>query len=347
MILHELESYSSLQDDLFFWIKKYLANKASTLKLDNGYSEEDFNRDTWCQLFSDSKDSKDLKLITFNIRRNGLKDLASFSTALFPFYEYINNLGTLQSIKDIDTVVIKNYIIQEYEVYSESTKKGYYTQLKSLFKFIDLNSKSEDNFRFNIGTTKAGEKIKVLIPGAHKKKRKEYLEPKEFNRFIKTFGSFTSKHPNPKQHMLLMKFLCYGGLKVNELRNILLIDISFTRVENKKHMRIIVNDSKTIFIKYSLIKKEYEEYVNNRNTNSKYLFYTRTNTQYSNKSIYDLVKRFYVHSKLDATKYSVSTLLHSYAAYLYSNDVNITTISKLLGYTEIEIVELYKICIKM
>ena len=353
-----LTPFNDITQDLLFWIKTFIADKAMIQKIDDGYTDKKpkksdtdntlvfFDREAWCNKIIEAKDIDEFREITFQIRREGLKKLSTFSVPLIHLYEYMIAQKKLHSVREIDTNIIHTYIALNFTSYSEHTQMNYYTHIRSLFKFIDENSKSEDDFQFKIGRTVVGKRAKAPVNLSPKKSEK-YLEPNEFVKLIKSFQKYSTKtkHPNTLQPLFLMKIFCFTGLRSNELRNLKREDVSFKKIDGKKYMQLFVHgkDDKDrfVYVNYELIKKEYESSEAERDTDCEYLFYTNTRKQYANNSIYDLVKRFYAHSDVDTSDLDVHGLRRSRATYLYSKGVSFETISKVLGHSEKEMSEFY------
>lgn len=358
----QLQPNSKLSADLLLWIKYFLCSKMETMKVKKSFSDDKkkadkeelryFNRKLWQLKLMDTNSHKQLRDVTLDIKNNGLQALGGFSVPLLNFYEYASKQKKLKYLVDIDTNTISTYIKLHFQDYSEWTQKNYYSSIKSLFKFIDKYSLSEDNFIFDIGITMVGKRAKSPV-NLNPSKSEKYLEPNEFVDFIKTFKTYHNRHPNNLQPMFLMKVISFTGLRANELRGIKMEDVSLRTVEGEKYLQIYVHgkDDKNryVFIYYDLIQKEYEielEFRKENKLKTKYLFYTRDFKQYAEKSLFDLVKRFLNHAKIKKSL-SPHALRRSYETYLLARGVEIDKISHLLGHTSKETIDFlrYNYCI--
>lgn len=352
----QLKPNKKLSLDLLLWIKYFLCNKMETMKVKKGFCDDKkkadkeklryFDRKLWQLRLMDASSHKQLRDITLSIKSNGLQALGGFSVPLLNFHGYISKQKKLKSVTDIDTNTINTYIKLHFQDYSEWTQKNYHSAIKSLFKFIDKYSVSENNFIFEIGITVVGKRAKTPVV-LNPKKSDKYLEPNEFVDFIKTFKTYKNRHPNNLQPMFLMKVLSFTGLRANELRGIKMEDVSIRTVDDEKYLQIYIHgkDDKNryVFIYYNLIQAEYEQELLFRKENklkTKYLFYTRDYKQYAEKSLFDLVKRFLNHAKIKKTL-SPHALRRSYATYLLARSVPIEKISHLLGHTSKETIDFY------
>ena len=352
----QLEPNQKLSSDLLLWIKYFLQNKVELQKVHKAYSDDEkkakkeklkyFNRLMWQHLISTSNTHKQLREVTLDIKNNGIQALGTFSVPLLNFYEYASKTKKLKSIKGINTNFINTYIALNFQEYSEWTQKNYYTQIKSLFKFIDKYSLDEDNHIFDMGITAVGKRAKAPVNLTPAKSEK-YLEPNEFVNFIGTFKTYRNNHPNRLQPIFLMKFISFTGVRAKELRDIKMKDVSLKTIDEDKFMQIYIrgkdDKDRYVFVYYNLIQSEYEQELSFRKENKlkiDYLFYTRDYKQYAEKSLYDLVKRFLTHAKIKKSMSSHS-LRRSYATYLLSKGISIDKISTLLGHTSKETIDFY------
>lgn len=331
-----LEQYKNKELDLLFWIKNHLAVKVYKLKVDKDV--ENFDRENSFHIILDSSDIDELK-DNANLIAQSISGLRNYSSPLVTFYNHVINDKKILDLKKIDT----NYI----NTYTKLNKlsSNYYVQVKSLFQFIDKNIL--DNFRFDIGYKKDGTKAKLPVKIA-KEKTYNFLEPEIFAKFIGKIKDYKSNHSNPYLIKLMLKFLCFGGLRADEVQHIKEEDISFRNMNKKDYMQIYIlgkgNKERFVYILFDLVKDEYENYLKikkEKNHNIEYLFYTRDIKMFSDKRIYDIVKLFHESTNLNVPNFTTHTLRRSYASFLHYSGVKLETISLLLGHSQEETVEFY------
>lgn len=353
----QLEQYKNIERDLLMWIKYFLADKVEHQKIQEGYHDDKkkaeaqnlkyFDRKLWQLKIMNALTHTELDEVARQIKNNGIKAHGTFSVPLLKFHEYVVRIKRLKSIRDIDTNLINTFIELKLSEHKEWTKKNYYTQIKSLFKFIDKYSIRDDNSIFDIGITLTGKRAKSPVKSIPEKSVK-YLEPDEFVDFIASFKTYKNNHPNSIQPTLLMKVISFTGLRAFEARSIKLKDVSTKIIDGDKYLQLYIRGKNDIdgyvFIDYQLIKKEYEEDSRYRKENNKvkteYFFYTRDFKPYAEKSLYDLIKRYLKHARVFKPMDSHG-LRRSYATYLLSKGVPREKISHLLRHTDRESLDFY------
>lgn len=349
MATKELLKYNNTLDDLFFWIKEYLASKLYSLNPKEEQSATFFERQLTYDILL--RNSKSIDEVDTNIKlivRGGLTGLRTYSMPLVAFFKYIanNQNEKLSSIKDIGTTFINNYVISEYKNQTNSYKRTNYNQLRSLFnKFINLNSYDEDGFQFRIGELQDGTKVALPIKSIIKKTNK-VLTPKEFEQFVKSIKDYKSKRVDSYNQKLMAKFFCFGGFNTEEIKSIHKEDCHIKNILSEDYLEICVQgkgketDKRFVYIKYDYIKEEYENSLK-YNIITNYLFYTRTHYQYSSKGIYKTLQSFYVNSNIDSSKYDSHTLRKSYISLLHARGVPLDVVTLLLGRIDEDMQNIY------
>ncbi|PCI30989.1 MAG: hypothetical protein COB67_00615 [SAR324 cluster bacterium] len=352
----QLEQSNNFSQDLLLWIKYFLQDKVEHQKVQDGYSDDKkkakeqklkyFDRKLWQLKIMSASTHDKLNDVTKSIKTNGIKAHGTFSVPLLKLHQYLITVKKLKSIRDIDTNIINTYIELKFTDYSEWTRKNYYTQIRSLFSFMDKYSIDDDNFIFDIGITPVGKRAKSPVKSVPSKSVK-YLEPDEFVDFIASIRTYKNNHPNRAQPTLLMKIESFTGLRALELRSVKNDDVSTKTIDGEKYLQMYIKGKNDIdgyvFVFYDLIEKEYEldlVYRKEHKVKTKYFFYTRGFKEYAEKSLYDLIKRYLRHAGITKPMDSHG-LRRSYATYLLAKGVSREKISKLLRHTDKESLDFY------
>lgn len=211
-----IKPFDNIKEDLLFWLKDYLCTKIYSLTPNKGKVELfQKNKNKYHDLVLNSKNIEELMANTKIIANGGLSNLKTYTVPLYTFFEYIvKDKKKINCIKQIDTEIVNSYALLKYGKLKPNTKRVYYIQLRSFFKYIDDKSYDSDNFRFNIGELKDGTKAKnpVKITAT---KTFRYLEPKDFEKLIESIKTYKSKRKDVFNQRLMIKFFALGGLRSN------------------------------------------------------------------------------------------------------------------------------------
>ena len=129
---NNLTPSGNIANDFLFWISHYIAEKVLIQKVDSGYTDKKpkkndesglvyFDRELWHQKLIEVQDIQAFKELTFEIRRKGLKKLATF----IHLYEYLISQKKLNSVREIDTNVIHTYIGRLQRTYAKELLRAY------------------------------------------------------------------------------------------------------------------------------------------------------------------------------------------------------------------------------
>lgn len=338
-----LEPFNNVKADLLFWVKQFLSSKIHALKVDDGFAIS-FNKEAIRDRIINAIDDKNLDDVTKEIRRTGMKNLGVYSTSLLAFYRYAIGSKKLKSIKDIDTDFRDDYFELNAGKHSEGTLEIYFTQVNSLFKFID--AANAEQYKFRLGRSR-GEK-KASKPNMKTERALTYLLPDELKRFLNKVDNFFYKIDNPAQTRLMMKLACFGALSTEELVSLKVKHLSLVKdpndqlLEKGKYLKIDVMGKggkvRYVYVKASLIQKDYDECLKHRSCSDGLLFCNWNNEPYNNRTPYD--KALKIFKQADVQKSGMNTLRRSYAALLILKNVDLTTISVLLGFDRAELADL-------
>lgn len=173
------------------------------------------------------------------------------------------------------------------------------------------------------------------------------LNPNEFKQLLKCVDAHTFIHPNESSLKLLLRFYFLLGINTDSIINIRISDICIKLIDGKKFLSIDFDNKPTLYIRYKLIKKDYESTLKNRcdSIMHDYLFYPSSkNKKYSTRTIYSLIQNFLsFHKKLFATEITLldsNSFKTSTALLYFSHNLKTIHIAKSLGYKKTEIKKL-------
>ena len=223
---------------------------------------------------------------------------------------YLDTLGKFK--QEFTTQGVKEYFLANQKTYQPTTLKTKQYALNSYLKFQQLKVEWE--------------KIARLIPKVQKKFFAT-LNEQEFSRLKET-----RVEKNPAIHTrnnLLLDFLFYSGVRINELVNIKHADWQTNQL--KVHGK--GNKVRYIFLPEFLIK-----YLNPAKPD--YLFLNQRGLQIKPEYIRWLLKERTVKAQIPK-KITPHTFRRSFATLLYQKGAQLMTIQKLLGHSSVQTTEAY------
>ena len=226
----------------------------------------------------------------------------------------------INTLKDINKEVILAFLNKEPKA-STNTRILRLAVLKSYFKYIDeqenLNGLFEIRFK------------KLTIKQEHKEV--DALSEDEQKRLLALFDKKSNSFNNTRD-ALLVKLLLFTGIRASECLGIKFEHIS--SIENGTVYKIKINGkgSKQRFVYISADKINYElNYM--REQSIDYIAITNKGKRMSRVGLYSVISTKM--RKAQINKSGVHILRHSMARSLVAKNINLKTISELLGHSDI------------
>ncbi len=251
---------------------------------------------------------------------NYLKDLDEF-------LEYINE-NNLKKYEEIEYQDIRLYISYLYEKkYSTKTIARHVSSLKSFFKYL----KSNNIINNNPCSLITSPKLDKNLP--------KYLNYEETDKLL---NCFNRNDCIGLRNSLILEMLYSTGIRVSELVNIKLSDISFTEKSivvtgkgNKERIVYFGDICCSLLNKY--IKTCY--YKLNKN-NSEYLLFSKTGKKINDREIRTIVDDA---SKLAGIKFKISphVLRHTFATHMLNEGADLRSVQELLGHENLSTTQIY------
>ena len=247
----------------------------------------------------------------------------SYRTELEKFYKYFN-----KKVQDITKADLKNYIkFLDKEKLSEKSIAHNISVLRSYFKFLVIEKKINENPSLFIELPK----IPKTLPNV--------LSIEEVDKLL----DIQINDPYQARNKAMLELLYSTGLRVSELINLKLNDISFdealvkTLGKGSKERIIPIGDIAIYFTK--LYIDEYRaKLIKKRQTD--YLFLSSRGTKMSRQAFFKILKRI-ADEKNIKKELSPHTLRHSFATHMLNGGADLRSIQELLGHSNISTTQIY------
>ncbi|WP_207563212.1 tyrosine-type recombinase/integrase [Sulfurimonas aquatica] len=251
-----------------------------------------------------------------------INTISTYTSILNNFYEYILELDDIKEINELSKEIVVNFLNYGNKS-SNNTQILKLAVLKSYFTFIDEKEDLKGLFelRFKKLTIKK-ESVEV-----------DALTAEEVVRLLELFKKRSSSF-NKNRDALLIKLILFTGIRASECLAVKLSDISLIEDESVYKIKIAGKGSKErfVYIKAESIQTELEFLVS-AGYITNYITITNTSKPMSRIGLYNMVSNKMKKAKI--AKSGVHILRHTFARNLVSKNINLSTISELLGHADI------------
>ena len=254
--------------------------------------------------------------------------IITYLNVLNTFYEFISDYDALESITDINKDILLAFLNKDKNI-ATATKSSRLRVMKSFFSFIDDQEQEEGRFALRFK--------KLTIKQEYKES--EALTPGEVKRLLALFEKKTNSF-NKNRDALLIKLILFTGIRASECLDLTLddfreIDVSQNE-ENIKVYKIRVqgkgNKERYVYITKDKIKREFNYLIEN-NYIRDYIAITNQQKRMSRVGLYNVISNRM--KKALINKRGVHILRHTFARDLVAKNINLQTISELLGHASI------------
>ncbi len=243
------------------------------------------------------------------------------------FLEYLNE-NNFKSYKEIEYQDIRNYINYLYELkYNTKTISRHISSIRSFFKYLKVNNIIYNNPCVLVSNPKL------------QKKLPKYLN---FNDIEKLLCAFENDSTIGIRNSLILELLYSTGMRVSEIINISIKDISLSEKTikingkgNKERLVYFGSRAKVLLEKY--LSKAYH---NLNNNNLDYLLLSKTGKKITDREI-----RFVVDGAAQIAhipfKVSPHVLRHTFATHMLQDGADLRSVQELLGHSNLSTTQIY------
>lgn len=263
-------------------------------------------------------------LTELEIRNYSRNTIKTYKSIVINFHKFLKKETKLYTEKHV-LRSFKRYI-QYLKRDKEVTQNYIYLVTVVVKKFLEFN---ELYFLNDIQTPK---RTKSLPKSLNETEVVNLIDAVDYNKKDSEF-----KQNIQKRDKLILALLYSSGLRVSEIVKIKQDDIDLIertlRVRGKGDKdRIVLFDENTKFL--------IEDYTQNNNNETEYLFVNRQNKPLSPRYIQMMIKKYAEEIGINK-KVTPHILRHSFATHLLKNGVDIRAIQQLLGHTNLSTTQIY------
>lgn len=251
----------------------------------------------------------------------------NYENDLNTFFSYLN-IETITSLNEVDYKIIRNYLVYLYDKnYSKASISRHISSLRSFYKYLLKEGYIKDNPMIFISNPKQDKKLPKFL----------YEEEVE-----KIFSYPDLSNPKGIREEAILEFLYSTGVRVSELCNTKIKDISFS----ERKIKILGKGSKERYVLYG---KRLEDILNlylekSRSfflkEDSPYLFLNDSGGQLHDRRVRTIIDNLL---KKHASKIHISPhmLRHSFATHMLNNGADLRSVQELLGHEDLSTTQIY------
>ena len=250
-----------------------------------------------------------------------------YETDLYMFLEYLNE-NDIKNYKSVDYQKIRDYISYLYELdYNNKTICRHISAIRSFFKYLKINNYIDDN----PCTLVSNPKLDKRLP--------KYLN---FEEIEKLLNAFDNNNYLGLRNSLILEILYSTGIRVSEITNIKLKDISISNktiiIDGKGNkQRIVYFGSICLTLLKKYIDKSYP--ILNKN-NSEYLLLSKTGKKINEREIRKVVDDASIIAGIKL-KISPHVLRHTFATHMLTEGADLRSVQELLGHENLSTTQVY------
>ncbi|EJB43251.1 tyrosine recombinase XerH [Helicobacter pylori] len=335
---HPLEELKDPTENLLLWIGRFLRYKCTSL---SNSQVKDQNKVFEClNELNHACSLSQLEKVCKKVRSAGLLGINTYALPLLKFYEYAQKLS-LKSLKNIDEVMLAEFLSIYTGGLSLATKKNYRIALLGLFSYIDKQNQDENekSYIYNItlknisGTNQsAGNKLPT------------HLNNEELEKFLESIDKIEMSAKVRARNRLLIKIIVFTGMRSNEALQLKIKDFT---LENGCYTILIKGKGdkyRAVMLKAFHIESLLKEWLIERElypVKNDLLFCNQKGSALTQAYLYKQVERIINFAGLRREKNGAHMLRHSFATLLYQKRHDLILVQEALGHASLNTSRIY------
>jgi len=333
---YPLDFEETFEQNLLFWLSRFIRNKITTLSNSKVNDKERLTQ-IIKELINGFSSMDELKLKVKELRNIGLNGINVYFVPLEKLYFFLKTFGA-SSMKEIDEELLSDFLLTETTKLADATKKNYRIALISFFNYIDKQNEDDNGnpYRYGIELKNWGG-----LTGKSGTKLPSYMNKEEVNKFIEAINNYNFSTKIGARNRLIIKVILYTGVRISEALTIKMKD--FNR-ENESYMiqvRGKGNKPRLVMIRESIIQKDLENWLEIRSCDNDLLFCNQKGTPLSQAYMYTTVEKILLSAGLRKEKNGAHMLRHTFATLLYQNSHDLILVQESLGHVDINTSRIY------
>lgn len=272
------------------------------------------------------------ELLSFIEEIKVIKNYSSFTITnyiddLNQFISFLSDIN-ITAFNEVEYQDIRLYINHMHELgYQNKTISRHISSIRSLFKYLEKEGKIDNNPTILVSNPKS------------EKKLPKYLSYEDLNRVL---NAFNNEDSISVRNSLILEMLYSTGMRVSELSNLKVKDISM----NEESIKVFGKGSKERIVFFgSPCKRLLKKYLNgpynylNKN-NIEYLFISKTGKKINEREIRVITDEASIIAHLNY-KISPHTLRHTFATHMLNEGADLRSVQELLGHENLSTTQIY------
>ncbi|WP_033603190.1 tyrosine recombinase XerH [Helicobacter pylori] len=335
---HPLEELNDPIENLLLWIGRFLRYKCTSL---SNSQVKDQNKVFEClNELNQTCNLEHLEKVCKKARNAGLLGINTYALPLLKFYEYAQKLS-LKSLKNIDEVMLAEFLSIYTGGLSLATKKNYRIALLGLFSYIDKQNQDENEKSYIYNITLKN------ISGVNQSagnKLPTHLNSEELEKFLESIDKIEMSAKVRARNRLLIKIIVFTGMRSNEALQLKIKDFT---LENGCYTILIKGKGdkyRAVMLKAFHIESLLKEWLIERElypVKNDLLFCNQKGMALTQAYLYRQVERIINFAGLRREKNGAHMLRHSFATLLYQKRHDLILVQEALGHASLNTSRIY------